>query len=336
MYDDYFRKAAELLEQGRPFATATVVRASAPTSGKPGDRAIITLDGVMYGWIGGSCAQPSVVREARRAIVDDRSRLVRLSPTPGSEPLPAGMTEVAMTCFSGGTIEVYIEPQQPRPRLVVVGHLPVAQALVHLGKAMNYRVIVVAAPDEAAAVAHADEVHPDASAIASWITPLTFVIVATHGYGDEEALSHALRSGAPYVGLVASRTRATAVRAMLRDMGVEDAVLDAMRAPAGLDIQARRGDEIALSIMAEIVQVRRGLEQIAWSEQAPDLVGLRSVRAAAPVTAVDPVCGMTVEIATARARCDLNGVTYYFCCPGCRGRFERHPERYLAAAGSQP
>lgn len=334
MYDDFFRKAAELQAEGRPFATATVVRSLAPTSGKPGDRAIVTLDGVMYGWIGGSCAQPTVVRESRRAIVEDRSVLVRLSPNPGTEPVPPGMVEVPMTCFSGGTIEVYIEPQQPRPRLIVVGHLPVAQALVHLGKAMSYHVIAVAAPEDAAAVAHADEVHPDAAPIASWITPLTFVVVATHGYGDEEALAHALRSGAPYVALIASRKRAEAVRENLREMGVPEDKLAELHAPAGLYIQARRGDEIALSIMAEVVQVRRHLEKLFWPEAAPAESTAGTGAGTEPATAIDPVCGMTVEVATARNTYDYQGTTYYFCCPGCRGRFMKHPERFLEGAGT--
>ncbi len=338
MYDEFFRKAAELLEEGRPFATATVVRSQKPSSGQPGDRAIITLDGIMYGWIGGSCAQPTVIRESRRAIVADRTVLIRLSPAPGTDPIPPGMVEVPLTCFSGGTIEVYIEPQQPRPRLIVVGHLPVAQSLCHLGKAMNYRVIAVAAPDDAAAVAHADEVHDSAAAIASWITPLTFVVVATHGEGDEEALVHALNCGAPYVGVIASRKRAEAVRANLRGMGVEESKLSMLRAPVGLDIRARRGDEIALSIMAEIVQVRRGLEQIVWREQAPDLVGLQpagsNAVAPAAATAVDPVCGMTVEIGVARETYEHNGTLYYFCCPGCAGRFARNPERFLSGAAA--
>ncbi len=338
MYDEYFHKASELIEQGLPFATATVVRAQAPTSGKPGDRAIVTLDGVMYGWIGGSCAQPSVVREARRAIVEDRSMLIRLSPTPGADPVPSGMVEVPMTCFSGGTIEVYIEPQQPRPRLIVVGHLPVAQSLIHLGKALNYRVIAVASSEERAAVQHADEVHTSTAEIATWITPLTFVVVATHGYGDEEALADALRSDAPYVGLIASRTRAASVRDALRPMGIAENKLAKLRAPAGLDIHARRGDEIALSIMAEIVQARRGLEQIAWAQHGRDRAGEQK---AAPETAIDPVCGMTVEIANAHASHEHDGVMYYFCCPGCRGRFARNPERFLhpeadAAEGTSP
>ncbi len=331
MYDDFFRKATELLERGQPFATATVVRALAPTSGKPGDRAIVTLDGVMYGWIGGSCAQPSVVREARRAIREDRSLLIRLSPTPGIEAVPTGMMEVPMTCFSGGTIEVYIEPQQPQPRLIVVGHLPVAQALCHLGKALNYRVIAVAAPDEAAAVAHADEVHASTAEIASWITPLTFVVVATHGYGDEDALADALKSGAPYVGLIASRARGEAVKAHLRALGIEESKVAMLRAPAGLDLRARRGDEIALSILAEIVLVRRGLEQITWAEASANLFEPDAASAVNSATAIDPVCGMTVEIASARATHERQGTTYYFCCPGCRGRFVKDPERFLTA-----
>jgi xanthine dehydrogenase accessory factor len=247
------------------------------------------------------------------------------------------MIEVPMTCFSGGTIEVYIEPQQPRPRLIVVGHLPVAQSLIHLGKAMNYRVIAVAAPDEAASVAHADEVHASSAEMASWTTPLTFVVVATHGYGDEEALVHALNCGAPYVGLVASRMRAESVCANLRRMGVEESKLSTLRPSAGLHIHARRGDEIALSIMAEIVQVRRGLEQLVWKEHAPDLVGSKPTGSDArepAATAVDPVCGMTVEIATARETYTHNGTLYYFCCPGCAGHFAKNPERFLAGAAT--
>lgn len=325
MFDEYFHKAAELIDAGQPFATATVVRSQAPTSGKPGDRAIVTLDGVMYGWIGGSCAQPSVVREARRAIMQDRPVFIRLSPTPGVEPVPPGMIEAPMTCFSGGTIEVYIEPQQPRPRLIVVGHLPVAASLIHLGKALSYRVIAVAPPEEAPAIAHADEVHATTAEIGSWLTPLTFVVIATHGYGDEPALADALRGGAPYVGLVASRARGAQVKANLKEMGLDAALIEKVKAPAGLDIRARRGDEIALSVMAEIITVRRGLEQLSWGATPEPSTSL-------PATAIDPVCGMEVDVATAKASHEHGGTMYYFCCPGCRGRFAKHPERFLTGA----
>ena len=268
MFDDFFAKAQELTRAGVPFATATVVRAEKPTSGKPGDKAIVTLDGVMAGWIGGSCAQPTVVQEARRALADDKSRLIRLSPDPEAEAargLPEGVQVVPMTCYSGGTLDVYIEPQQPRPHLLIVGHLPVAQALAHLGRAMAFRVTAVVPSGEAAAMDHADEVTSGLEALDE-ATPLTYVIVATHGHDDERALERALAGGAPYVGLIASPKRGAQVRQSLADAGVSEDALARFKAPAGLDIGARRGDEIALSIMAEVVQHRRRIEELSWPQ----------------------------------------------------------------------
>lgn len=324
MYEDFYARAAELTSRGLPFVTATVVRAERPTSGKPGDKAIITADGTMHGWIGGSCAQPSVVREALLALRDDRSRLVRLSPDPSGQPPREGVLDVAMTCFSGGTLEIFIEPQQPRPRLLIVGGLPAARALAALGKAMSYQVIV-ADPDQrpGAEDLPADELLTDLAALPSRVNPLTYAVVATHGHYDEPALELLLPTAAPYVGLVASRTRADAVRRYLDDQGLSAEQIGRLRAPAGIDIRARHGDEIALSIMAEIVRERRTAELIAWEQERP---------AAPPVTAIDPVCGMAVEIATAKATYEYNGATYYFCCPGCRYSFKQEPERYALSA----
>lgn len=315
MYDDYFARAHALTQAGEPFATATVVRAERPTSGKPGDRAIITAQGELFGWIGGSCAQPTVVREALAALHDEQSRLVRLSPDPGAQAPRAGLRDVAMTCYSGGTLEIFIEPHPPRPRLLIVGGLPVARALAHLGQAMSYHVIV-ADPDHAGGpVPGADELLADLDAMADRITPLTFAVVATHGHYDELALERLLPTAAPYVGLVASRSRADAVRRYLADQGLPQAQIDRLRAPAGLDLGARRGDEIALSIMAEIVGLRRR--------------GAATDQAAAPSTAACPVCATEVAIAGAKFTLEHAGASYYFCCPGCRYAFKQSPAQYL-------
>lgn len=323
MFDDFYAQADELTRRGRPFATATVVRAEAPTSGKPGDKAIVTADGVMHGWIGGSCAQPTVVREALAALRDDRSRLVRLSPDPQAQPPRPGVTDVPMSCYSGGTLEIFIEPHQPRPRLLIVGGLPAARALAQLGRAMSYDV-VLADPDAAGAERpEADTLLTDLDALPAHVHPLTFAVVATHGHYDELALERLLRSDAPYVGLIASPARAAAVRAYLAGQGLSMAQIERLRAPAGIDIRARRGDEIALSIMAEIVRERRSVEAIAWAPPA--------ARPAAPASAVDPVCPMVVPIATAKARYEWHGTTYYFCCPGCRYAFAQNPGQYAAA-----
>lgn len=320
MSDDFFAKAHELRSGAVPFATAVVVRAERPTSGKPGDRAIVTLDGEMFGWVGGSCAQPTVVREALKAMADGSPRLVRLSPDPGSAPLPAGIVEVPMTCFSGGTLDIFIEPQQPAPVLLVVGELPVARALIRLGKALDYRVTAVDPGDRTHP--EADVTLRDLSEIAAHVTPLTFAVVATHGEYDEAALKAILGTPAAYVGLVASRRRGDQVVGSLASEGLDEAARARVRYPAGLDIHAARGDEIALSILAEIVQVRRTVGSVDWgADEAPT----------EPETAVDPICHMTVVVRDAKHTHVHEGHTYYFCCEGCRARFADAPEKYLLA-----
>lgn len=317
MHDEFFSKAHQLLSEGKPFATAIVVRAEKPTSAKPGDKAIVTPEGVMHGWIGGSCAQPTVIQEAMKALADGEPRLIRLSTDPQPEGR-AGLMDLPMTCFSGGTLEIYIEPQLPPTRLMVIGSLPVAQALVRLGQAMNYHVVAVDPDHAGAGMTEADEIITDLKQIGGKITPLTYIVVASHGHYDELALEYALRSNAAYVALVASKTRATAVLEYLRGQGLNEAELARLKYPAGLDIQALRGDEIALSIMAEIVQRRRNADPL-------DVAALMVA-----TEAIDPVCGMTVEVAGAEHWTEYEGQSYYFCCAGCKESFEQNPPKYLA------
>lgn len=329
MFDDYFALAHRLVSEGRPFATAAVVRAERPTSARPGDRAIVTADGVLHGWIGGSCAQPAVVAAALAAIADGRPRLVRLSPDPDADPAPEGYEEFPMTCFSGGTLDVYIEPQHPQPRLVIVGDLPVAQALARLGKAMSWRVLAVVGESGGEAMAEADEVRTDLGAIGEWATPWTAVVVATHGHFDEPAVAAALRTPAPYVALVASRKRAGEVAAYLDSEGLE-AERGRLRSPAGLDIGARRGDEIALSIVAEIVRDRGAAERV--GEPAGETATAEgTVIQGAPAVAIDPVCGMEVTITPTTPSAEHAGERHYFCCSGCAAEFTRAPESYRVA-----
>ncbi len=318
---EFYAKAHELTSAGLPFATAFVVRAEKPTSGKPGDKAIVTAEGVMHGWIGGSCAQPTVIREALKALTDGEPRLIRLSTNPGQNATRDGLIDLPMTCFSGGTLEIYIEPELPAPRLMVVGNLPIAHALVRLGKVMKYHVIGVDLDTHGAGMAEADEIVTELSQLAPKITRLTYIVVASHGKYDEITLEQALRSKAAYVTLVSSKTRAAAVLEYLTAQGLTEADLARLKSPAGLDIQALQGEEIALSIMAEIVQKRRNNE-IASSEPA----------VVQPLEATDPVCGMTVQVEGALYQTEYGGETYYFCCVGCRDSFVAAPEKYLLQA----
>jgi xanthine dehydrogenase accessory factor len=207
---------------------------------------------------------------------------------------------------------------------MVVGHLPVASALAQLARAMSYQVVVVDPDHEGVGLAQADEIITDIDQMAGKITSFTYVVVASHGHYDEIALTQALRSKAPYVALVASKTRAAAVLEYLRLQGLSEAELARLKYPAGLDIQARRGDEIALSIMAEIVQRRRNAEPMRVEAL---LAGLEDTTTSGE--AIDPVCGMTVQVAGAEHQATYRGQTFYFCCEGCQASFERDPGQYL-------
>jgi xanthine dehydrogenase accessory factor len=341
MYDDFFAKAHELVQAGVPFVTAVVVRSENPSSGKPGDKAIITVDGVMHGWIGGSCAQPTVIKEALKALTADEARLIRLSTEPQAQRPRPGLVDLPMVCFSGGTLEIYLEPQPPRPRLLIVGTLPVARALAQLGTAMNYHVVVVDLDGTGESVPFADETLTSLEGIRGQVRPYTYIVVATHGNYDEVALEKILPTQPIYVGLVASPKRAQAVREYLMQHGLTETDLLPLKAPAGLDIQARRGDEIALSIMAEIVQRRRNAEMLnlaLFQKEAADeepehhehhhhkneKVGEETA------VAIDPICGMEVGIATARYTYEHGGIIYCFCGPGCQEQFAKKPEAFIA------
>jgi xanthine dehydrogenase accessory factor len=329
---DFLARAAELSRANQPFALATVVRAEKPTSAKPGAKAIVTANGTLTGWVGGSCAQPSVIRESVKALQDGLPRLLRLCPPEKLGRAGDGVTEIALTCVSGGALEIYIEPHLPKPQLVIAGHLPVAEALARLGKSAGYAVAVMgmdATPDR---FPEADLVsdHLDFSQIKA--APQTFVVVASHGNYDEEALIAALNTDAPYVALVASKKRAESVIQYLRDSGIPEDRLTRLKYPAGLDIGAVTPEEIAVSILAEIVQVSRQPFGDAQGKlpitnyQLP----MMTPAAAEIVEAKDPVCGMMVEIAGARYTTEYGGQTYYFCCAGCKRSFEKEPAKYLA------
>lgn len=247
-----------------------------------------------------------------------------------------------MTCHSGGTLEIYVEPHLPAPALWVVGTTPIAGALVELGAGLGFAVTLVdpVAEPEAFAAAERVVVSADLGGLDPGASP--YVVVASQGQWDEEALEAALRREASYVGLVASPTRAAVVREYLRGQGVGDERLAALRAPAGLDLGAETAGEIALSILAEIVQVRRGRAPFVASPGPATLAGAGSAgerpatEAAAPsaegeIVLLDPVCGMTVEREHARHLAEHGGLVYAFCSLGCRSRFMKDPTVYVPA-----
>jgi xanthine dehydrogenase accessory factor len=331
MRAELLQMAADLARRGEPFVVAVVVRREPYSSAHQGDMAVITADGGYHGWLGGNCTQPTVEREARRALADGQPRLVSLSPEPGREARP-GVTALPMTCHSGGSVDVYLEPILPVPRLLVFGPSPSARALAALGHAMGYLVDVVDPAGDRGAFPTAERVlasptAPEIGALAGAAESL-FAVVATMGEADEDAVAAALALDPAYLGVVASRKRFALVRETLLSRGVPGERLDRIRNPAGLDLGARAPEEVALSILAEIVQVRRTrLSQLAQEAAL-------AAPPPAQAEALDPVCGMTVTIATARHRAEHEGRPYFFCNARCREKFLAEPERYLAGASS--
>ena len=313
---DWLEEAEGLARRGEPFAVATVVRCERPTSAKPGAKALVRQDGTVSGWVGGSCAEPVAVKEALGAIEDGAPRFLVLVGKGGALPGRAeGVREYTMTCHSGGTLEIFVEPVLPKPALVLVGSGPVVETLAGLAAAARFAVTVV--EPELPHDTELGNAHVVRDLAAVPVTPRTAIVVATHGRFDEDALETALRSGADYVSLVASPTRAGVVLEALRARAIPEERLQQLKAPAGLDLGAVTPEEIAVSILAEIVARRR-------RASAP----VASAPHAAPTTALDPVCGMTVATATARHRSEGPGGPVYFCCGGCKQRYDREPGRY--------
>jgi xanthine dehydrogenase accessory factor len=329
MFDRFLNKAAELLAKGETFVTASVVRFQAPISGKPGDKAIIFADGKMWGWIGGGCAQPVVIKEALKALADGKPRLVRISPTASPED---GIVDYTMTCHSGGTLDIYIEPVLPKPHILIFGRSPLAQTLARLGKTVGYRISVVASGADQEQFPDVDLLRADSNLGELKIGRETFIVVSTQGEGDEEALEQAARTNAAYVAFVASKVKAQKVFEYLRKAGVPSERVSQIRAPAGLDIHASTPEEIAVSILAEIIQLR--------SNRAKPVA--ESKKSALPVLnlpvlnneARDPVCGMLVNVSGAKYKSEHNRSEVYFCCAGCKQAFDRQPEKYTLSISS--
>jgi len=314
------KKFTELSCDRIPFVLATVVACDNPTSAKPGAKAIVLQDGTLHGWVGGSCTQPIVIREALAALRDGEPKLLRIGTDEAAEYGHGnGVLNFEMTCYSGGTMEIFIEPVLPEEHLILIGNSPDLATLARLANVMNFLVTIcdpeVPVDGFPSDVTKRDAFRKDLIGNGNQ----TWVVVATHGRYDEDALLSVLKSETRYIGLIASKKRAAAIFDYLRTKGVSQEDLDRIKAPAGLDIGAHTPNEIGLSILAEIVQE------------------LRSVTAAPRVSTTtkseegvqDPVCGMSVKPAGAKFLTEFQGESYYFCCAGCLQAFESDPAKYL-------
>ena len=318
---EVMERAAQLARRGEKFALATVVWRQGPSSGKQGSRAIITADGQLHGWIGGACAEPAVIREARHVIASGTAKLLLLGDSDQfGEAVPDGMEVVPISCQSEGALEVYIEPVLPVPHLVVVGKSPMAQTLADLGRALGWQADLIDASDFTTQSA----------------TRQSLVVVATQGHDDEAVMERAVAARPAYLGLVGSRKRGEAVLGYLAERGLPQAELARVRVPAGLDLGSTTHPEIAVAILAELVQLRAagalaGGGPVSGSGKAAGPSAAQGGGAAAgnkAPEAADPVCGMTVPAGPGGLPLEHEGVRYYFCCAGCRRTFEKDPAAY--------
>jgi xanthine dehydrogenase accessory factor len=295
----------ELRASEEPFVLATVVAYKSPQSAKPGSKAIIKADGEMIGWIGGGCVQPIVLREAIQALQTGKPKLLTISP---DEPRDDwnGVKSYRMTCEGGGSLEIYLEPFLPKPQLLIVGRSPVAQTISHLGRLLDFKVIV--ADPEAPNFPDADLVLTDLNTVRDHINQDSFVVVATMGNGDEEGLLSVAGTRPKYLGLVASVKKSEALFEYARTTGATDEDIATFKCPAGIDLGGETLAEIALSVVAELVRVRRA--------GVKEEVSTKNV-------AVDPICGMTVDTENAKYTSVANDETIYFCCLRCKETFDR-------------
>ncbi|TAM66644.1 MAG: YHS domain-containing protein [Microbacteriaceae bacterium] len=302
---DLAKRARELADRRERYVRATVVRAERPTSAHAGDTALVLADGTIEGFVGGNCVAASVREYALKALSSTEPVLLRVAPGEPSHVREEGAVNVSNPCVSGGSIEIFLEPRVPAPRVLIVGNTPIAQSLVVLGADLGMTMEQIT---DATVAPGADDAA---------------LIVASHGWEEEPALESALRAQVPYIALVASRARGAEV---LASLDVDDEQRARVHSPAGLDLGAHTAAEIALSILAQLI----GERAVARTNRTADADG-EPAATGSVATAIDPVCGMSVVAAESSLHVEYDGATVYFCSTGCRAAFLADTERYAIA-----
>ncbi len=325
MLELFVTKIEELKKKFQPFAMVTVVRRVAPSSGKPGDKGVINRLGEMYGWVGGGCVKGILLKEAEDAMRNGKPRLVRIGRELENRFF-GEINEYKMTCQSEGMVEVFVEPVLPPPHLVVMGKSMIAKSLVKMAKASGYRVTGVAEDANLQTFEKVDELITRLNLEQVKTTPATCIVVATQGEQDEKALMEALRKDVGYVGFVASRRKMQSLTSYLHDAGFSAEKVAVLHAPAGIDIMAKQPEEVAISILAEIISLRNsgtlpGVFE-GYTEQ-------KDISMDAPKWYINPVCGVPVDINHPKHVAEYQGEKVYFCCDGCKVKFDKDPAKYI-------
>jgi len=333
---DILERIYQLKQEGERFAIATVVSRKAPVSSQLGDKALVFEDERLEGFVGGACSREIIRKQALEVLKLERPRLVRISPDPIEVTPSANHDEICvpMTCSSEGAVDVYIEPQIEKKRLLIAGGSPIAIALAQQAKLQGYELTLVCEKEEQDALSfglealrfeqlHIDDLKTYLASLSAKQKGNLEAIVASMGHYDEEALALLVKTNPRYLGLVSSQKRGAKIIQLLTDIGLPEAEVARVRNPVGLDIGATTTNEVAISILAEMILVRRQAVKDAQKVLASN------------EDAICPVCDMTVNKVTTRHSAEYKDDTYYFCCPNCKHHFLKDPQSYLNNTSTQ-
>ena len=337
MFSELALKLQEYLDQGVNLAVAQVIGRQAPSSSKVTDKAIILESGELVGWIGGGCVRGIVIKEALEVIRSKRYRKVRISPEGG---ISSGthIKNYIMTCQSGGTVEVIIEPVFPLPELIVVGKSNIARKLASIAATADFKVTAMATDAD-------KHMFPLASVVKERVSfsdiknfSNTYVVVATQGEDDEDNVEKALQTSVSYVGYVCSAKKSELMKQYLLSKSVPQERINILKSPVGYDINAKLAGEVAISILAEIVEDFRK-EKLADSGCCGSMTAeKKEVDQTENVNDkfneeyyINPVCGVPVSKKSPKHIIEYEGEKIYFCCDGCKVSFEKNPSQYVKA-----
>ena len=326
MYNDLIYQISKYMGQGEEFAVAQVIWREAPSSGKPGDKAIILKDGTMIGWIGGGCVKGIAIKEAHEAIRENKSRLVRINPDEVNGEEDSNHKTYRMTCHSGGTMELFVEPITPNPQLIIVGKSNIARALSKLAIAANLRVNVLSNDVHKGMFPGVNNLHDRVDFSKINIDKNTFIVVATQGEDDEESIRKALETSCNYVGFISSLRKSVKIKEYLEQTELSANRINELKTPVGMDINAKLPEEIAISILAEIVELFRDPNR---------KVDKESDTVINDDTYINPVCGVSVSKKDAKHVLEYGAHTVYFCCDGCKVSFDTEPKKYIEILDSR-
>lgn len=313
MMDIVWKKALELDEAQQPFAVVTVVRSEKPTSAIPGAKALIYPTGKMIGFIGGQCTQSLVVSQALECMETGKSKLVLITSHSNQTDATKGLTVLPMNCQSEGTVELFIEPKLPKQTLLVIGDSPIAESITQIAKYIEDMNVKHFSIDNSDGNGMKDKLQQQ-------LNPNSYVLVATMGHYDEQSITALQGIELAYLGLIASPKRTGKVIEYLKAEGASDEFCSFISAPAGLNLGAISPAEIAVTILAEIIQHKNSKATVNMKLKLSENKKLE---------VIDPVCNMVVDLNKTKFKAEYEGIEYGFCCPNCRRLFLKAPQSYL-------